>query len=97
MSDSITMMKKDAVINLQIGTGFLSKIQQVLSGLVSERTTEELDEFSKLVQKGETTFPEQWMDHIFTLSTFIRLVEIEAVNQNATYKQDFNNTSVPEN
>lgn len=93
MANVITMIKKDAVVNLQIGTGFLQKIQQVLAGIVSEHTEEELQEFQALVEKNETDFPEDWMDHIYTLSLFIRTVEAEAVKQGATYEQDLDNVN----
>lgn len=85
---TVTMLKKDAIINLKVGTGFVQKIQQVLSGLTSERTEEELDQFKTLVEKGETEFDEDWMDHVYTLSAFIRIIEMEAINQGATYEQD---------
>jgi hypothetical protein len=98
MANTVTMMKKDAIINLQIGTGFLQRIQQVLTALVSEHTEEELDQFTALVEKGQTTdFPEQWMDHLFVLSAFVRQVESEAIKQGATYDQDMSNINVADN
>lgn len=90
---TVTMMKKDAVINLQIGAGFLQKIQHVLSWMASDRKPEELDEFKSLIQKGETEFLEDWMDHLFTLSALVRTLEAEAIKQNATYEQDVNDIS----
>ena len=98
MANTVTMMKKDAVIKLQVGTGFLQRIQQVLSALASERTAEELDEFTALVEQGQSAdFPEQWMDHLFVLSAFVRQVEAEAVKQGATFDQDLDAVSATDN
>jgi hypothetical protein len=96
MASTVTMMKKDAVINLQVGAGFLQKVQQVLTALASELTSEQLEDFKKLVQEGKTEFPEEWMDHVFTLSAFVRNIEAEAIKQGATYEQDVNSINTLE-
>lgn len=88
MANTITLLKKDAVINLQVGTGFLQKIQGTLTALASERTPEELKAFQDILEKGEMDFPEDWMDHLFVLSTLVRTLETEAVNQGLTYEED---------
>jgi hypothetical protein len=97
MANTVTMMKKDAVINIQIGTGFLQRMQQVVAGLASEHTEEELDAFHELVKKGQTEFSEEWMDHLFILSAFVHLVEKEAISQGATFEKEVDTPSTEEN
>jgi hypothetical protein len=97
MPNTVTMMKKDAIINIQIGTGFLQKMQQVVAGLVSQHTKEEIDSFNELIKKGETEFSEEWMDHLFILSAFVHLVEKEAISQGATFEKQVDTSSTGEN
>jgi hypothetical protein len=88
MANTITLLKKDAIITLQVGTGFLQKLQGTLTGLASERTPEEMKAFQEMLEKGETDFPEDWMDHMFVISTLVHGLEKEAINQGHTYEAD---------
>lgn len=87
MSNTITMMKKDAVVNIQVGSGFLHRVQQVLTKLIADQNNEELEEFKSLMAEGKYEFPEDWMNHIFTLSSFVSHIESEALKQGHTYEQ----------
>lgn len=93
MANTITMMKKDAVVNIQVGSGFLQRVQQVLTKLISEQNPEELEEFKALVAEGKYEFPEEWMNHVFTLSSFVSYIEMEAIKQGATYEQQLEDTN----
>lgn len=86
MSSTITMIKKDALINLQVSTGFLQKVQQMLAALTSERTDEEIESFKKLLETNPQDLPEQWMEHLVLLSTLLQVIEAEAVKQGFTYE-----------
>lgn len=91
MANTITLLKKDAIINLQVGTAFLQKLQQTLTALASDKTPEQIKAYQEILEKGETDFTEDWMDHIFVLSTLVRTLETEAVNQGLTYEEDIDN------
>lgn len=88
MSNTITMMKKDAVVNIQVGSGFLHRVQQVLTKLIADQTAEELEQFKALMAEGKYEFAEDWMNHIFTLSSFVSYIESEALKQGHTYEQE---------
>jgi hypothetical protein len=60
----------------------------MLTALASERTPEELKAFQDILEKGESEFPEDWMEHLFVISTLVRTLETEAVNQGHTYEED---------
>lgn len=84
----VTMIKKDAVVNVPIPAGFFSRIQQVLTSMVSERSQEEINEFQQMISKKNFEFPEEWMDNLFTLTVFLQSVEQEAVKQGHTYEKE---------
>lgn len=81
------MIKKDAVITVKIGTGFLKKLQEALIDVSSNHTEEEVKELQTLVEnKSELTEP--WMETVVTLTMLIRAIEEEAVTQNLVYDED---------
>jgi hypothetical protein len=81
------MIKKDAAIQITIGSGFMQKIQAVVLHMVSERTDEELTEFQRqAVAKEELTL--DWMEHLSTMMLIMNEIEIKAEEQGFTYDAD---------
>jgi hypothetical protein len=81
------MIKKDAAIQITIGSGFMQKIQAVVLHMVSERTDEELAEFQRqAVAKEELTL--DWMEHLSTMMLIMNEIEIKAEEQGFTYDAD---------
>ena len=84
---NIKMIKKDATIQVTIGSGFMQKIQAVVLYMVSERTDEELAEFQRqAVAKEELTL--DWMEHLYTLMLLMNEIETKAEEQGFTYDAD---------
>jgi len=84
---NIKMIKKDAAIQITIGSGFMQKIQAVVLHMVSERTDEELAEFQRqAVAKEELTL--DWMEHLSTMMLIMNEIEIKAEEQGFTYDAD---------
>jgi len=95
MSNKVTLLKKDALVSIKIGTGFLKKLQDALMDVSANRSEEELKELENLIKvKKELT--ESWMDTVFTLSLLIRSIEEEALNQGLTYEEDVDNLTPQE-
>jgi len=88
MSTTVTIVKKDAVISVQLGAGIIQKFQQILTSMVAEHSTEELALLNQLITEKNTDFPEEWMDQVFFLTQFIGAIEAEAVKQGQTVQQD---------
>lgn len=83
------MIKKDAVVNLPIGTSFLLRIQQLLAYLIQDISTEQIEEFQRLVQENPTgDLSEQWMEQLKTITILITSIEKEAIAQGVTYEED---------
>ena len=84
---NIKMIKKDATIQVTIGSGFMQKIQAVVLYMVSERTDEELAEFQRqAVAKEELTL--DWMEHLSTMMLLMNEIETKAEEQGFTYDAD---------
>ena len=84
---NIKMIKKDAAIQITIGSGFMQKIQAVVLHMVSERTDEELTEFQRqAVAKEELTL--DWMEHLSTMMLLMNEIETKAEEQGFTYDAD---------
>lgn len=96
MSTKATLLKKDALISIKIGAGFLKKLQDALIDVCSTHSEEELKQLEELIgEKKELT--ESWMDTVYTLSLLIRSIEEEALNQKLTYEEEIDNLSPQEN
>ena len=74
---TIRMIKKDAVINISIGSSFFQKLQSILLYITEDKTDEELNQFKSLCEKKEE-FPEPWMDHLYTMIVIIKELENSA-------------------
>lgn len=95
MSSTVTMIKKDAVINIQVSTAFLQRAHEMLASLTAEKTDEEIESFKKLLETNPQELPEEWMEHLLLLSRLIQVIESEAVKQGFTYEQTIDDTTTP--
>ena len=70
-------LKKDAVVNLPIGTSFYVKLKELLVFLAEDKTDDQIKEFeTAIVEKKEIT--EEWMSNLFTVVLLIRAIEDKA-------------------
>lgn len=92
------MIKQDAIIKIEIGTGFLQKLQKLFVFLASELTAEQLELYKKVAEtkKPEEDFPEEWMDQLTTISVLLREIETKADEQGFTYEEEIAETPTPE-
>lgn len=93
---TVQMIKKDAIINVQISSGFLQKLQQMLAALIAERTDEEIENLKQLMESKPQEITEEWMEHIVILVTLVNGIQNEAIKQGATYEvspDQFNTTA----
>lgn len=101
MSDSpvIKMIKKDAVINIKIGTGFLQKLQKIMFYIISELKPEDLERYKTEAQnlKQGDEFSEDWMEHLTSISLLIKEIESEAEKQGFTYDGNMDDVTKEEN
>lgn len=96
MGEKIKMLRKDAVISIKIGTGFLKKIQEVLMDVSAGHTQEEFEEMNNLINENKE-LTESWMESVYTLSVLIKTIEDAAIQQDLTYEEDIDNIIPNEN
>lgn len=90
--DKVKMIKKDAIVQVGIGTGFLQQIQKVILFLAKDLKQEQLDDYKKQLEikakENDHQFTEEWMDALTTLSILLRDVEEKADEQGHSYEAD---------
>ena len=90
---TVKMIKKDAIISIQIGTGFLQKLQKMLMFVTLDVTKEDLDLYTEITKEGKE-FTEDWMEHLTTLSVLIKEIETKAEEQGHTYDANIENIKI---
>ena len=85
--ENIKMIKNDALINIQIGAGFMRKLQEIFVYFTSNITLEQIQEYKRQAESGEE-FTEEWMKHVTTISVLIKELETKAEEQGFTYEGD---------
>jgi hypothetical protein len=69
-------LKKDAIVTIKIGTGYLQQIASIITLLVEGKTQEDLKNIEEKIKNKEELEP--WMAAIATLQVLIRTVFEEA-------------------
>lgn len=88
------IIKKDAVINLQVSTGMLQKIQQLAAYFVKDLTEEQITKYKeefpnyKDISKGEKQFSEPWMYPVTTVRFLLEEIDAAAEKQGLTYEMN---------
>lgn len=86
----VKMIKKDAKINIEIGTGFLQKLQKLMMYVVADLKEEDVKRYSEESKTYDAAvgFSEDWMEHLTTVSILIKEIEEKAEAQGAVYEKD---------
>lgn len=77
------MIRKDAVIPIEIGAGFYSRLQQMLSFMVKEKTEEEIKAMQEALNANAAD-PESWHFHYETLLSLCQALDAKARDLNLT-------------
>ena len=81
------VLKKDAIINVEIGTGFVEKLQQLYIYMIMNLKKEDLEKYQKLIA-DQKAFDEDWMEHLTTVGVLLNEITNQAEKQGQTYEQD---------
>jgi hypothetical protein len=85
--EKVIMIKHDALIKIEVGAGFMKKLQELLVYLSIDLSLEEIEEYKRQIESGEE-FTEDWMKHVTTLSSLLKDLESKAEQQGFTYEAD---------
>lgn len=83
---TIKMIKKDAIVKIDVGTGFIQNLQGVLMFIANQHTTDELLDFKNRANNKEPL--EDWMNHLITISTLVKEIETKADQQGFVIDQE---------
>jgi hypothetical protein len=88
---TIKMIKKDAQISITVGTPFISEMQGILLALLADKTEEDISsmkEFMPAVKNEEGEFPEDWMKHVYIITSLLNEIETTAEETNQVIEKD---------
>jgi len=88
--DKVKRIKKEALIKIEVGTGFLEKLQKLFYYLTAEVGIEDIKKYRELAENKQP-FTEDWMDHLTTVSILLKELEENAEKQGFTYEDDLQN------
>jgi hypothetical protein len=87
------VIKKDAVITVKVGTGYLKRLQEVLHFIVKDKSAEEFEQYKKEVTAMQNSknpsFNEEWKGHVTTLGLLITEIEKSAMAQGLTENRSY--------
>lgn len=92
-SPKIKMIKKDAIMDIKIGTGFLQRLQKMLIYLSKDASEEDMRRYGEMAKNNEE-FTEDWMEHLMTMTILLKEIETKAEEQGHTYEDDIPVTPV---
>ena len=87
----IKMIKKDAQISITVGTSFISQIQGILLALLADKSEEDIasmKEYIPTVQSIDAEFPEDWMRHVYIITSLLKEIEDSAEKTNQVIEKD---------
>lgn len=92
--EKMTLIKKDALIELKVGTSFVSRLQKLMIGILADKTPEEIQKYNELCNQNTLEFPESWMEDLTTVNALLMTIEQEAKKSGQTYEVDVNDPTL---
>jgi hypothetical protein len=97
--ESATMLKKDAVLNVKIGAGYVNRIYKLINYLYKDVSDKDREQFEQEMLQAaqdkdfEKVYDADWKNSIITAAMLLGSIQIAASEQNQTYEQkiDINN------
>ena len=90
-----TMIKKDAIMSIEVGTQLFSHLNELFVYIVSQHSEEDLKKFKELAESG-SPITEAWMTHLQALQTLIVGFQQSAIDKNMTYEQEVDEIDITE-
>ena len=81
--EGLYYIPKNAKIPVEIGSGFLLRLQKALVFLISDKSPQEIQELQDHI-KNNTVPEDTWMDHFLTIQTLVTVTEQTAIQKKMT-------------
>lgn len=86
-NQGIPVLAPNTLIPLEIGTGFVSKLYELMGYLVMDKSPQELEALEAAIKDG-TYDNELWMKHYMTVLALLKGIEESAIEKGlVTYKE----------
>lgn len=89
---TIKTIKNDAIVKIEIGSGFLQKLQQLYISLVQQLTPEQIQMYNDCAE-NKKDFPDPIMDYVMTMTVLIKEIETRAEEQGFITEQEVPDTN----
>ena len=88
--DKVKMIRKDAVIKIDVGTTFIERLNLLLLHLTKDISQDQLEKYKEESSKYSETkkFSEPWMEAFFTVSILLIDIQKQAEKQGHTYEKN---------
>ena len=96
MSEKIKVLKKDALVKLEIGAPFINRLQQLFIYIIKDIPKEKVQEYIDLMNEKKESEDEVFQQ-IITLSGLLHDIEAKADEQDLSYETDSDELIQPEN
>jgi hypothetical protein len=83
---NMPFLKADAVVPVEIGSGFVRRLQKVLVYLRAGKSREDLAELKRRIESKEPL--EDWMEHLATLTGLLQGIEASAQQRHLVEYRD---------
>lgn len=83
----VPVLPPNTLVPLEIGTGFIGQLYQLMGFLIMDKSAEEIEALDKAVKDGSYE-NELWMKHYVTVLTLLKGIEESAIEKGlVTYKE----------
>lgn len=87
---TVEMIRKDAVIPIEIGAGFYARLQHLLAFMVQDRTEEEIKEMQEALNSNVIK-PDSWHYHYNTMLSMCQALDKQAQDLKLTVSVPIDN------
>lgn len=98
--EKVTMLKKDAILNVKIGSSYVNRVYKLINHLYENISEKDRLDFEKEMMEAaekkdfEKVYDKEWKNSIITAAMLLGCIQVAAAEQNQTFEQsiDVNNT-----
>lgn len=92
--NEIYVIPKDAIVPIDIGAGFIARLQKILFFLVEDKSQQEIDQF-KSITDPEGLPEDSWMYHFNTIQQLLLALEQKAIAADIAVKKSVDDQQPP--
>ena len=98
--ETATMLKKDAILNIKIGAGYVNRVYKLINHLYENISEKDRLDFEKEMMDAagkkdfERVYDKEWKNSIITAAMLLGCIQIAATEQKQTFEQPIDPNNV---